>query len=154
MGLIWGKTSLLYDPSFPFMRNEQYLTQSKVEADLLYHYLHELESHRSVLNGNSSDDDDLSPDDGSSDDDSSNDGSSNDSSSDNDTPDDSPSKLLNAICKEHLDLLIEHIKTTYALTTHSLFLLWESKEITYNLLWALFKPGTLVYTTCFGTKKP
>jgi hypothetical protein len=154
------------------MRNEQYLTQSKVEADLLYHYLPELESHRSILNDSSDNDDlhdDALPDDGSSDDDSSdhdspdddspddgssNDGSSDDGSSDNDTPDDGPPKPLNAIRKEHLDLLIEHIKTTYAPTTHSLFSLQESKEITYNLLWALFKPGALVYTTCFGSKKP
>ena len=50
--------------------------------------------------------------------------------------------------------MIEHIKTTYAPTTHSLFSLQESKEITYNLLWALFKPGALVYTTCLGTGKP
>jgi hypothetical protein len=61
---------------------------------------------------------------------------------------------LNAIRKEHLDLLIEHIQTTYAPTTHRLFSLQESKEITYDLLCALFKPGALVYTTCFGTKKP
>jgi hypothetical protein len=39
-------------------------------------------------------------------------------------------------------------------TTHSLVSLQESKEITFDLLWALFKPGALVYTTCFGTRKP
>lgn len=140
------------------MRNGQHLTQCKVEANLLYYYLPELESHWSVLNDDSSDDDDLSnddsPDDGPSNNDSPNDGSSDDGLSDNDTPDDGLSKLLNAIRKEYLDLLIEYIKTIYASTTHTLFSLWESKEIIYNLLWALFKPGTLVYTTCFGTKKP
>lgn len=61
---------------------------------------------------------------------------------------------LNATQIAHLDLLIEHIKNTYAATTHSLFSLQEGKEIIYDLLWALFKPGALVYTTCFGTHKP
>lgn len=27
-------------------------------------------------------------------------------------------------------------------------------HITYDLLWALFKPGSHVFTTCFGTKEP
>jgi hypothetical protein len=58
------------------------------------------------------------------------------------------------LARSTLTSLIEHIKTTYALTTHSLFSLQESKVITYNLLWALFKPGALVYATCFGSKKP
>jgi hypothetical protein len=127
--------------------------------------------HRSILDHDSSDDntlsDDDSPNDGSSDDGSSDDGSSDDGSSDdgssdngssdngsNDTPDGDAPKPLNATRKEHFDLLIEHIKTTYASTTHSLFSLQDSKEITYSLLWALFKPGALVYTTCLGSKRP
>jgi hypothetical protein len=118
---------------------------------------------RSILNHDSSDDntlsDDDSPNDGSSSDGSTDDGSTDDGSSDdgsfnNDTPNADPPKLLNATRKEHFDLLIKHIKTTYTSTTHSLFSLRESKEITYNLLWALFKPGALVYTTCSGSKKP
>jgi hypothetical protein len=32
--------------------------------------------------------------------------------------------------------------------------LLKAKEITYDLLWALFKANTLVYTTCQGTEKP
>ena len=39
-------------------------------------------------------------------------------------------------------------------TTETLVLLLESKEIIYNLLWGLFKPNSLVYTTCVGTSKP
>jgi len=122
--------------------------------------------HRSILDHDSSDDNTLSDKDssndgssnsgssngGSSDDGSSNDGSSGDGS--NDASSDDPPQPLNATRKEHFDLLIEHIKTTYASTTHSLFSLQESKEITYDLLWALFKPGELVYTTCLGSKKP
>jgi hypothetical protein len=122
--------------------------KSKVEADLLYHYLPELESHRSNLN------DDLLADESSddlSDGDSSDGDTSDDGSPDDDSPDD---ESLKATCKDHLDLLINYIKKTYSLISPSLSLLVESKEITYDLLWALFKPGALVYTTCPGTRKP
>jgi hypothetical protein len=56
--------------------------------------------------------------------------------------------------KEHLDLLIDRMKKTYAPTTERLLPLLQHGEITWDLLWALFKPNTPVYTTCFGTKKP
>ena len=39
-------------------------------------------------------------------------------------------------------------------TTQRLLPLLEHGEIMYNLLLMLFKPNTLVYTTCFSTKKP
>jgi hypothetical protein len=39
-------------------------------------------------------------------------------------------------------------------TTATLVSLLQSKEITYNLLWAFFKSNSLVYTTCLGTGKP
>jgi uncharacterized protein DUF7025 len=32
--------------------------------------------------------------------------------------------------------------------------LQHGEIIIYGLLWALFKPSTLVYTTCLGTGKP
>lgn len=35
-----------------------------------------------------------------------------------------------------------------------LLLLLEHDEITYDLLWALFTPKSMAYTTCFGTGKP
>lgn len=57
-------------------------------------------------------------------------------------------------CLKHLDLLIGHIKRDYGDTTDRLVPLLENGEITYDLLWALFKPNTTVYTTCFGTRKP
>jgi hypothetical protein len=43
---------------------------------------------------------------------------------------------------------------TYADTRTRIFPLLVSGEITYDLLWALFKPNTFTYTTCPGTKKP
>jgi hypothetical protein len=55
---------------------------------------------------------------------------------------------------EHLDLLIDYVTEIYAPTTQRLLPLLEHSKITYDLLWALFKPNTPVYTTCFGTKKP
>lgn len=56
------------------------------------------------------------------------------------------------LCLKHLDLLIEYIKTTYKLISERLLSLLERKEITYDLLWALFKPGSEVYSTCEGTR--
>lgn len=55
---------------------------------------------------------------------------------------------------KHLDLLIDCVKRIYAPTTARLLPLLKHGEITYDLLWALFKPNTPVYTTCSGTKKP
>ncbi len=54
----------------------------------------------------------------------------------------------------HLDLLINYIESTYASTTQRLIPLLKNGEITYDLLWALFKPNSIVYTTCFGTDVP
>ena len=55
---------------------------------------------------------------------------------------------------EHLDLLIGFIRTAYASTTERLVPLLEKHQITYDLLWTLFKPNTLVHTKCFGTGQP
>ena len=54
---------------------------------------------------------------------------------------------------KHLDLLVDFIKTTYKFTAQRLHSLLESGEITYDLLWALFKPNSTIYSTCFGTEK-
>jgi hypothetical protein len=51
-------------------------------------------------------------------------------------------------------LLIEHLKKDCADTTNRLDSLLKSGKITYDLLWALFKSNTIVYTTCVGTLKP
>ena len=55
---------------------------------------------------------------------------------------------------KYLDLLIDFITTTYEPTTQRLLSLLDNEEITYDLLWALFKPNSRVYTTCFGSGKP
>ncbi|CAP79317.1 Pc17g00300 [Penicillium rubens Wisconsin 54-1255] len=55
---------------------------------------------------------------------------------------------------EHLLLLIDHLKHAYASTLQRLESMLRHGHITYDLLWALFKPGCHVYTTCIGTKEP
>ena len=55
---------------------------------------------------------------------------------------------------EHLGLLISHLKHVHASTTQRLGSMLRHGQITYDLLWALFKPGCHVFTTCFGTNEP
>ncbi|CAG8017779.1 unnamed protein product [Penicillium salamii] len=55
---------------------------------------------------------------------------------------------------EHLLLLIDHLKQAHASTLQHLESILQHGHITYDLLWALFKPGCHVYTTCIGTKEP
>lgn len=54
---------------------------------------------------------------------------------------------------KHLNLLADFIKRKYASTNDRLIPLLENGEIAYDLLWALFKPNTIVYTTCLDTEK-
>jgi hypothetical protein len=54
----------------------------------------------------------------------------------------------------HLNVLVDYLRITYAGTAGHLASLFENHEITYDLLWALFKPNAHVYTTCPGTGKP
>ncbi|KAJ6039290.1 uncharacterized protein N7446_014038 [Penicillium canescens] len=55
---------------------------------------------------------------------------------------------------EHLRLLIDHLKHAHTSTLQRLESMLQYGHITYDLLWALFKPGCHVYTTCIGTKEP
>ena len=54
----------------------------------------------------------------------------------------------------HLNLLIEYISTTYASTTSRLASYVKNREITYDLLWAFFKPNMTVFTTILEAQKP
>ena len=56
-------------------------------------------------------------------------------------------------CLKHLDLLVDFIKTAYDFTAQRLHSLLKNCEIIYDLLWALFKPNSTVYSTCFDTEK-
>ncbi|KAF2193617.1 P-loop containing nucleoside triphosphate hydrolase protein [Zopfia rhizophila CBS 207.26] len=53
---------------------------------------------------------------------------------------------------KHLGLLIDYINATYKSTTERLLSLVKRGEITYDLLWALFKPNSDVYSICPGTQ--
>ncbi|KAJ5267866.1 ATPase AAA-type core [Penicillium angulare] len=55
---------------------------------------------------------------------------------------------------QHLRLLIGHLKHAYAPTSQRLKSMLQHDHITYDLLPALFKPESYVYTTCFGTGEP
>src|SRR4051812_19538485 len=56
--------------------------------------------------------------------------------------------------QEHLSLLVDCIKKTYSTIGNRLSALLKNGEITYDLLWALFKPHTSVFTTCPGSEQP
>ncbi len=55
---------------------------------------------------------------------------------------------------DHLTLLINRLNDTYSAVSQRLMSLLRHGEITYDLFWALFRPGCPVYTKCFGTGKP
>jgi hypothetical protein len=55
---------------------------------------------------------------------------------------------------QEVSLLVSYLEETYADTTTNLELLRRNGEITFDLLWALFKPNEAVFTTCHGTRKP
>ena len=57
--------------------------------------------------------------------------------------------------RKQLLLLVNYIKRSYALVRNRIrSLVAKSQEITFDLLWALFKPNDIVYGKCFGTEKP
>ncbi|OJD25638.1 hypothetical protein ACJ73_02991 [Blastomyces percursus] len=58
-------------------------------------------------------------------------------------------------CSKHVDMLIKYIKETYASNNPEPFATSEEgREITYDLLWTMFKPVIFVYSTFLGTGKP
>lgn len=57
-------------------------------------------------------------------------------------------------CLDHLNLLVRWVIEAYASVSQRLSSLLNQNLITYDLLWALFKPGCHVYTNCLGTEKP
>ncbi|RHZ48759.1 uncharacterized protein CDV56_106140 [Aspergillus thermomutatus] len=54
----------------------------------------------------------------------------------------------------HLNLLVQYLESVYQPTAERLSSLIAHRKITYDLLWALFKPGTLVYLECPSTGLP
>lgn len=54
----------------------------------------------------------------------------------------------------HLSKLIKHLEESYAPVIEQLNVLRGSQKITWDLIWALFKPGTLMFATCPSTGLP
>ncbi|KAJ5661410.1 uncharacterized protein N7477_009026 [Penicillium maclennaniae] len=50
----------------------------------------------------------------------------------------------------HLKVLIKYLDADYADIKKTLYPLLEAKTITFDLLWALFKPNTIAYTPTYG----
>ncbi|XXG95191.1 Calcium channel yvc1 [Hypoxylon texense] len=53
--------------------------------------------------------------------------------------------------RRHLRILIKYLDTDHAETKKSLYPMLENGLITFDLLWALWKPNTLAYTTTYGS---
>ncbi|KAI0016091.1 hypothetical protein F4780DRAFT_713665 [Xylariomycetidae sp. FL0641] len=53
--------------------------------------------------------------------------------------------------RRHLKVLIKYLDKDYAQTKKSLYPMLENGLITFDLLWALWKPNTLAYTTTYGS---
>ncbi|SPO01514.1 related to TOB3 (member of AAA-ATPase family) [Cephalotrichum gorgonifer] len=53
--------------------------------------------------------------------------------------------------RSHLKLLVEYLKEDYAEVKKSLYPMLENGLITFDLIWALWKPGTLVYSGTYGS---
>ncbi|KAK2927373.1 hypothetical protein FoTM2_012547 [Fusarium oxysporum f. sp. vasinfectum] len=52
--------------------------------------------------------------------------------------------------KQHLKILIKYLDHDFESTKESLYPMLKNGLITFELLWALWKPDTLVYTTTYG----
>ncbi|KAJ5438124.1 uncharacterized protein N7458_009122 [Penicillium daleae] len=53
-----------------------------------------------------------------------------------------------------LRILIDHLKQAYIAISQRLSSILQHGHITYDLLWALFKPGCYIYTIYISTKEP
>ncbi|KAI5917688.1 hypothetical protein F4810DRAFT_640519 [Camillea tinctor] len=53
--------------------------------------------------------------------------------------------------RRHLKVLVKYLDKDYAQIKKSLYPMLDNGLITFDLLWALWKPNTLVYTTMYGS---
>lgn len=51
---------------------------------------------------------------------------------------------------DHLKILVKYLDKDYAETKRTLYPLLDANMITFDLLWALFKPNTIAYTSTYG----
>lgn len=52
----------------------------------------------------------------------------------------------------HLKILVKYLDTDYAVTKKTVLALLKANTITFDLLWALFKPNAIVYTPTYGNE--
>jgi hypothetical protein len=55
---------------------------------------------------------------------------------------------------QHLKLLIQYLTNHYDMTLKRFNALLQEGKISFDLLWILFQPNTLVYTACPGSDQP
>ncbi|TVY52346.1 hypothetical protein LCER1_G005613 [Lachnellula cervina] len=60
-------------------------------------------------------------------------------------------KKRNETKRKHLKVFIKYLDKDYASTKKTLYPMLESGLITFDLLWALYKPNTLAFTTTYGS---
>lgn len=61
-------------------------------------------------------------------------------------------RKMSAVKAAHLQILIRYLDADYAETKKTLYPLLDANMITYDLLWALFKPNTIAYTPTYGNE--
>lgn len=55
---------------------------------------------------------------------------------------------------DHVKLLVEYLNVDYAPVKATLFPLLAKSMITFDLLWAIMKPNSIIYTKCAGSNEP
>ncbi|KAK5069381.1 hypothetical protein LTR51_008631 [Lithohypha guttulata] len=58
------------------------------------------------------------------------------------------------VAEKHLKVLLDYLQAEYKTLETRLQSLLNNNEITYNLLWTIFKPNSEIFTTCPGTGVP
>ncbi|RAH63080.1 hypothetical protein BO85DRAFT_444424 [Aspergillus piperis CBS 112811] len=61
-------------------------------------------------------------------------------------------RKLAEIKASHLKVLVKYLDTDYAETKKTLYPLLDSSMITFDLLWAIFKPNTVAYSSTYGNQ--
>jgi hypothetical protein len=60
-------------------------------------------------------------------------------------------KKRNELKRKHIKVLLKYLDKDYAATKKTLYPMLESGIIAFDLLWALYKPNTLAYTSTYGS---
>ncbi|KAL3418495.1 AAA family ATPase [Phlyctema vagabunda] len=60
-------------------------------------------------------------------------------------------KKRNELKRNHIRILLKYLDKDYASIKKTLYPMLESGLITFDLLWALYKPNTLAFTTTYGS---